>query len=326
MSSLCDHLVVAMDGSETVVTLPADACRGGRTRPPGWLLRGLSLDERARGGWWLVPRAAGGGAASAAGGAVAPAPKLYLVRAATAGAGATSFDPREERLRKERLLLEKLNAESDYVRVEFLDVLDGSEPEHYRVTFICKGISGIDANRAPVYSNRHQVDIKCGDLFPSDVPSLHWLTDIWHPNIHHVGKGVCVNKGEWLAGMGLDDLCRMMFEMVQYKNYHAENTPPYPLDSEVAKWVLDYAEPNNIVNKRRRISVDNKPFTRPTETRFIRKAQPPESPAASRVRIVSPAAQPNTQRPSGAVRLVGTSQAPPRGADGTPSTIKIRKS
>lgn len=310
MSELGDHLVVAMDGSETAVPLPPDARRG-RTRPPGWLLRRLGLCKRPRGGWWLVP-----GAAS----------RFYLVRAATAGAGGASFDPREERLRKERLLLEKLNEESDYVRVEFLDVLDGSEPDHYRVTFICKGISGIDANRAPIYSDRHQVDIRCGDDFPNSVPRLEWLTDIWHPNIHHAGGGVCVNRAEWLAGMGLDDLCRMMFEMVQYKNYHAENTPPYPLDGEAAKWVLDYAERNNIVNKRRRVWVDDKPFTRPTVTRFIKDvsaSQPPTT--ASRVRIASSTPAPAATRPSGAVRLVGSSQSPQRPAGGAPQTLRIRK-
>ncbi|HZI18326.1 MAG TPA: ubiquitin-conjugating enzyme E2 [Pyrinomonadaceae bacterium] len=313
MSELSDHLVVAADGSEAVVALRPDAFRD-RTRAPGWLLRALGICERPRGGWWLVPRSGG------------PARRLYLVRAATAGAGGAPFDPREERLRKERLLLEKLNDESDYVRVEFLDVLDGSEPDHYRVTFICKGISGIDANRRPIYSNLHRVDIKCGDDFPSAVPGLRWLTDIWHPNIHHAGKGVCVNKGEWLAGMGLDDLCRMMFEMVQYKNYHAESTPPYPLDGEVARWVLDYAEPNNIVNKHRRISVDNKPFTRPTTTRFIRdvSAARPEPHAPPRVRVAPSAPSLPGPRSSGAVRLVGSS-APQRAA-GTPQTIKIRKS
>jgi hypothetical protein len=63
----------------------------------------------------------------------------------------------------------------------------------------------------------------------------------------------------------LDDLCRQMFEMVQYKNYHAdESRPPYPLDHEVAKWVRDVAEPRGIVNKDLGIFVDNRPFVKPT--------------------------------------------------------------
>jgi len=63
--------------------------------------------------------------------------------------------------------------------------------------------------------------------------------------------------------MGLDDLCRQLFEMVQYKNYYAELSPPYPLDQEAAAWVREYAEPRGIVDKRGGISVDQSPFYKP---------------------------------------------------------------
>lgn len=201
-------------------------------------------------------------------------PRFCLVGAFVAGSRTRPFDPRQARLKKERLALEKLNAESDHVHVTPIDIIEGSEPERYRVTFSCRGISDIDASQNPIYSDRHEVLIICDDFFPSDVPKLRWETPIWHPNIQHIEpKAVCVNKSEWLGGMGLDDLVRLMFEMVQYKNYHADaESKPFPLDLEVAKWVREYAEPSGIIDKSRNIFVDDRPFTRPTvdDTRRIK--------------------------------------------------------
>jgi hypothetical protein len=214
--------------------------------------------------------------------------------------------------------MEQLNKDSDYVRVEVLDVLEGSEPEHYRVTFICRGITGIDSARRPVYGEKHQVEILCDDDFPSDVPRLRWVTPIWHPNIQHGdAKGVCVNKAEWLGGMGLDDLCRLMFEMVQYKNYHATFNRPFPLDMEVARWVLEDAEPKGIVDKKRKISVDDKPFTRPTVTKNITVSERP----SSRIRLVSstsPSPPPATTR----IKVADPAPKPANASEKTPR-IKV---
>jgi ubiquitin-protein ligase len=194
-------------------------------------------------------------------------PRFCLVADVMAGAR-RPFDPRQARLKKERLALEKLTAESDYVKATPIERVEGSEPERYRIVFSCRGIQSVDASQNPVYADLHEVTILCDEFFPSDVPKLRWETPIWHPNIQHTDpKGVCVNKAEWLGGMGLDDLVRLMFEMVQYKNYHADaESQPFPLDLEVAKWVREYAEPRGIVDKRRGIYVDDRPFTRPTVT------------------------------------------------------------
>ncbi len=207
-------------------------------------------------------------------------------------------DPRQARLRTEQERLEELHRESDFVRVHSVDVLSGSAPERYRVTLLCRGIVGIDSSRAPVYGTEHVVEIYCDESFPADVPQLHWVTPIWHPNIHHVTKGVCVNKSEWLGGQGLDDLCRQMFEMVQYKNYHAESTKPYPLDTEVAKWVLEYAQPKGIVDKRRNLFVDDKPFVRPAPRLSPAPPSQPQPPRPRRVKLLSvPPSSPPQQTP-----------------------------
>ena len=173
----------------------------------------------------------------------------------------------------------------------------------------------------PIYGEKHQVEILCDDDFPSDVPRLKWVTPIWHPNIQHSdAKGVCVNKAEWLGGMGLDDLCRLMFEMVQYKNYHATFNKPFPLDSEVAKWVLEYAEPQGIVDKKRKISVDDKPFTRPTETKSITVNERP----TPRIRVM-PNTGPAPAPPPSRIRLTNPSTTPatPGNAGERTSRIKV---
>jgi ubiquitin-protein ligase len=227
-------------------------------------------------------------------------------------------NPRQDRLRAERERLEALNRESDHVQVLPVDVLPGSEPERYKATFRCRGIVGIDASRRPVYGDQHVVLIHCDESFPSDAPRLRWVTPIWHPNIQHIEpKGVCVNKSEWLGGMGLDDLCRQMFEMVQYKNYHADLSPPFPLDSEVARWVREYAQPNGVVDKKRRVYVDDQPFTRPTAGRPA--AQPAPRP---KVKILT-APAPASKRP--AVRVLPAAPRPAAGSSGPTRRVTIRE-
>ena len=199
-----------------------------------------------------------------------------------------SGNRRQLRLEEERKRLEAINADSDHVRVRALDSLPGRAPERYMVKFLCRGITGIDSSRNPIFGTEHEVQIYCHQDFPADVPWLQWETPIWHPNIEHYGqKRVCVNKAEWLGGMGLADLCHQMFEMVQYKNYHAELSPPYPLDSEAAAWVRDYAEPQGIVDKARGIFVDNLPFYKPGAEERVSRIHivRDESPGASGFRI-----------------------------------------
>lgn len=209
-------------------------------------------------------------------------------------AAKTSFNPRLERLEKERKRLEELARDSDHVKIEPVGVREGHPPERYKVTFLCRGIYAIDAAKNPIFGDRHEVEMYCHDDFPHAPPLLRWNTPIWHPNIQHAEpKNVCVNKPEWLGGMGLDDLCHLMFEMVQYKNYHAQNTPPFPYDTEAAKWVLEFAEPRGIVDKNRGVSIDNQPFYKPSvQGRIKIKVARMEADAglASRVKILSPAA------------------------------------
>lgn len=294
MKQEVEYLVVAPDGDEHLIALAEPVAAAG-AQAPVWLVRRMGLHGRAEKSWLLHPVGAAG-----------VVPRLALTCAVAAGASGGAYDPRQKRLKDEHQRLMALNEESDYVRVKELDALDGSAPDHYLVIFRCRGIVGVDAGQQPIYGDRHEVEIYCDMEFPSKPPRLHWVTPSWHPNIDHKTGAVCINEPEWLGGMRLDDLCRMMFEMVQYKNYHVIHAKPYPLDQTVAKWVREYAEPQGIVDKDKGISVDAKPFTRPTVTdiRLTKKAPPPvaqsgEPPAAAtppagglRIKLTNAAVQP----------------------------------
>lgn len=173
-------------------------------------------------------------------------------------------DPREDRLKNEWKELQELNQQSETVHVEPINQMPGSQPDEYRITLRCKGILRIDGSNNPVFGNLHTVLMKCDDGFPNQPPALHWETDIWHPNIDHQRKSVCINAAEWVGCQSLVDVCRKLFEMAQYKSYHALAEPPYPLDHTVAEWVLRYAEPSGLIDKRRNLAIDNRPLYRPT--------------------------------------------------------------
>ena len=203
-----------------------------------------------------------------------------------------AFDPRQVRLEDEWRRLDAVNRDSDFVRVAQVDMIPGRAAERFRVTFLCKGIVGVDpASRNPIYGSEHSVLMYCDQEFPSEVPRLRWESPIWHPNVQHdEPKNVCVIRAEWLGGTGLDDLCRQLFDMVQYRNYHADDSHfPYPLDREVAKWVREFAEPRGIVDKKRGISVDDKPLYRPSAVarriRIQAQASEPSPSVGRRIRI-----------------------------------------
>jgi ubiquitin-protein ligase len=307
MKKEVEYLVVAPDGDARSFAFP-EPVRAAGAETPEWLVRRMGLRAGFARGWALSLLASG------------DVPRLALTRRVTAGASGGAYDPRQQRLEDERQRLLRLNDESDYVRVKELDALEGSAPDHYLVILLCRGIVGVDSSQTPIYVDRHEVEIYCDMEFPSKPPRLRWLTPSWHPNIDHKTGAVCINEPEWLGGMRIDDLCRMMFEMVQYKNYHIIHTPPYPLDQTVAKWVREYAVPHGIVDKDRGIYVDNKPFTRPTVTdiRVERKERPT-------ITLLG-AGQSSQAQPAGQLRIKVTSapEPPSQPSQHVPGAGRIR--
>jgi ubiquitin-protein ligase len=158
-------------------------------------------------------------------------------------------DARYRRLLAEQNELIGLAMNSPFIELEPVESQPGWPPDEYIITYTCKGIAAIDEDRNPVYSERHRVRVKFSEHYPMQEPYLKWLTPIWHPNILHKPPGhVCTdNPKTWWAGKRMVEIVKFMGELVQYKRYHAERIPPFPVDVEAAEWVLKYAEPNRIV-------------------------------------------------------------------------------
>jgi ubiquitin-protein ligase len=156
--------------------------------------------------------------------------------------------PRETQLRLERRRLEDLADENDFFDFTVRSKEASGEPDSYTFRFRVPGVLGITQEQHPIYGEKHEVSVLLDSLFPEDVPRLRWETPIWHPNVQHTEPKCVMIRAWWLPGQGLDALLTVLVNIASYKIYHAEFTPPYPLDIEVARWVREYGEPNRIVD------------------------------------------------------------------------------
>lgn len=178
--------------------------------------------------------------------------------------------PRNRRLSREYDLLEALCKRSDKISFEISQQLGNNPPEGYTIFYKVKSITGIKPNLEPVYGTRHAASILLPPEYPGPEgdPICYMKTDVWHPNIryhgHHKGR-ICITAKALGAWHSLDMLVLRIGEILQYKNYLAENIPPYPEDEKVAKWVREYAEPNGLVNARLGIALDQSELLRPLE-------------------------------------------------------------
>lgn len=138
-------------------------------------------------------------------------------------------------------------------------------PSVYHIHYHFKSIVGIDENQNPVYGHHHVLELSIPEQYPLEGCKIAMLTDVWHPNIKSDGrfKGrVCGNTDSFGLTYDLYQLVLRVGEILQYKNYHAIHTPPYPEDAKVAQWVIEFAEPQGIVDKSREIAIDDSPLVR----------------------------------------------------------------
>jgi len=178
-------------------------------------------------------------------------------------------DPREIRLAKEHELLDELCNSTDKISYKITNQPNKRKPpEGYLISYRVKTIIGINADNSPIYNdpeNGDTVDVSID--FPAEYPDLsqggpkcYAKTTVFHPNILHyrIPKGkICTNQPALGAWQTLDMLVHMIGNILQYKNYLAENKPPYPEDEKVAKWVREYAEPKGIIKSGGEKPVDN---------------------------------------------------------------------
>ena len=169
---------------------------------------------------------------------------------------------RQTRLASEFERIKELTNRSSKINFKILhEERSSSLPDKYEITYKLKSITGINEDKSPKYGEEHKMQITLPPGWPAagSPPDYYILTDIWHPNIKSTDpyKGhVCINSKAIATHEGLDDLVVRIGELLQWKNYLAEDKPPYPEDTVVAEWVREYAEPKGIVNLEKEVSVD----------------------------------------------------------------------
>jgi len=187
------------------------------------------------------------------------------------------MDPRDRRLEADARKVREMVANSDLIEATAIDARDGRPPEIWEITYRCRGIIGANRDGSPIYGDYHRVRIELGREYPRQPPKLRWLTPIKHPNIEGYGDfRVCIDQAHWQVGQTLDRIILMMGEMVQYKNYHAQNTAPWPLDSKAAEWARK-AERAGYFSKSK--PVDPRPLLRPDASASSRPAPPANRPS-----------------------------------------------
>jgi hypothetical protein len=112
---------------------------------------------------------------------------------------------------------------------------DDDPPERYVVGFHCRGVAEIDANDRPVIRDDHRVELVLTAEYPHIRPMMHWMTPIFHPNFNDRGD-VCIK--EWYPQQTLSELCEVLAEMVQYKNYNTTS----PLNMDAAMWAMRHRD------------------------------------------------------------------------------------
>jgi ubiquitin-protein ligase len=188
--------------------------------------------------------------------------------------------PKQRRLAKEHIELHQLCERSDKIKYEITKQRGRMPPTGYRINYYVKSIVGVDDGRMPIYGNHHIVDIDIPTGYPIESITPFAKSDIWHPNIRWVGdlKGrVCTTAKHLSAGMSLDLLVLRIGEIIQYKNYLAENVEPWPEDAFVAQWVREVGEPKGIINYKEGKVIDDSELLKPLpgfEPRELPKSKP----------------------------------------------------
>ncbi len=159
--------------------------------------------------------------------------------------------------------IDLLELDRDNIEIEVLASVSPLKiPAKYKVTYHLTTITGISEDQTPIFGNSHALEITLPRRYPLESAKIYMKTPVWHPNIQYHGKfkgRICGNTQNFGKGYGLRQLVLRIEEILQYKNYHAEHTHPFPEDAKVAEWIRDFAEPNGIVSKEGGLLVTSTP-------------------------------------------------------------------
>jgi len=121
---------------------------------------------------------------------------------------------------------------------EFTRRFPNRSPEKYLVAFHCTGLMKTPEGEI-VKTDRHVLDVVFGLDYPARPPRFVWLTPIWHPNI--VAPYLCTQGRPFAIGTTLNQLCLMVGQMIQYRNYNLDN-PLGVEGKEVAVWAANNSQ------------------------------------------------------------------------------------
>ena len=166
-----------------------------------------------------------------------------------------NFTGKEARLFKEWELIDQ-RCENDE-RVKYIIRKRNVEglPMAYDIIFNIKSIIGVEEPDAqglqrPIFGNKHIMRITLPNNYPEidGCPKFNFISDVWHPNVRYHGE----YKGRISSLLGLNmenitnylvDYIDVIISWLTYEMYLAKNEWPYPLDYEVARWIIEQAEP-----------------------------------------------------------------------------------
>ncbi len=213
--------------------------------------------------------------------------------------------PKYKRWAKEHLSLADLA--SPVIRWEVKETFSALKiPTKYHIHYRIKSIVGIDDHQEPIYGGYHVMELTLPPGYPLEPCKIYMLTPTWHPNIKSDGKHkgrICGNVKNFGRSYDLYQLVLRVGEILQYKNYHAVHSPPYPEDSQVAHWVTSFAEPNNVVNKGEGIAVDDTPLVNIEQEEtaapeVVSQAETPPSPVEKPPVVETPPPPPEPEPPA----------------------------
>ena len=166
---------------------------------------------------------------------------------------------RETRLYNEWRMIDADYSSNDEISYAISKHTPSGIPVTYEITFLIKSIIGVedmDVNglQKPIFGEKHILHINLPNNFPSaegGYPEFKFVTDVWHPNIRFFGdfKGhVCLNFDSSGVSTTLSEHIHKITGYLRYEEYYAMNEYPYPEDQNVARWVLEQAEPQGWLN------------------------------------------------------------------------------
>ena len=174
-----------------------------------------------------------------------------------------NLNPIERRLVKELEAVHEVCAKNEFINYAILDKdYSRRPPRNYRINYEIKSFVGVDEQGHPIVGGEHVVDLEIPKHYPLESVIPYAKTKIWHPNIKWDGPyqgHICGNVKDFGKTYTLDLMILRIANIIEYKNYLAENIPPFPEEEKVAKWVREFAEPNGFVNGKEGILWDKLP-------------------------------------------------------------------